>query len=64
MLSAFPVARNVDASLTDASWIDLIDPTATETAAFEKAFGFRVPTKEEVSEIETTSRLRVERGAL
>ena len=64
MLSAFPVARNVDASLTDASWIDLIDPTPTETAAFEKAFGFRVPTKEEVSEIETTSRLRVERGAL
>ena len=64
MLSAFPISPNIGASLTDASWIDLIDPTPTETAAFEKAFGLRVPTKEELSEIETTSRLRVEHGAL
>src|SRR6201982_114388 len=64
MLSAFPFSPNIGASLTDASWIDLIDPTPAETAAFEKAFGLRVPTKEELSEIETTSRLRVEHGAL
>jgi magnesium transporter len=64
MLSAFPISPNIGASLTDASWIDLIDPTPAETAAFEKAFGLRVPTKEELSEIETTSRLRVEHGAL
>jgi magnesium transporter len=64
MLSAFPISPNIGASLTDASWIDLIDPAPAETAAFEKAFGLRVPTKEELSEIETTSRLRVEHGAL
>jgi magnesium transporter len=64
MLSAFPISPNIGASLTDASWIDLIDPTPTEISAFEKAFGLRVPTKEELSEIETTSRLRVEHGAL
>ena len=64
MLSAFPISPNIGASLTDASWIDLIDPTPAETAAFEKAFGLQVPTKEELSEIETTSRLRVEHGAL
>jgi len=64
MLSAFPISPNIGASLTDASWIDLIDPTPAETAAFEKAFGLQVPTKEELSEIETTSRLRVEHSAL
>jgi magnesium transporter len=64
MLNAFPIAPNIGESLTDASWIDLIDPTPIETAAFEKAFGLRVPVKEEVSEIETTSRLQVEHGAL
>ena len=64
MLSAFPIFPDFGKSLTDASWIDLVDPTTTETAAFEKAFGLRVPTTEELSEIETTSRLRVERGAL
>jgi magnesium transporter len=64
MLSAFPVTPDFGKSLTDASWIDLVDPTPTETAAFEKAFGLRVPTTEELSEIETTSRLRVECGAL
>ena len=53
-----------DNSLTQASWIDIVDPTPTEIAAFEKAFSLRVPVKEEVSEIETTSRLQVERGAL
>jgi hypothetical protein len=64
MLSAFPIAPNIGKSLADASWIDLVDPTPTETAAFEEAFGLRVPTQEELSEIETTSRLRVEHGAL
>jgi magnesium transporter len=62
MLRAFP--DTTDNSLTRASWIDIVDPTPSEIAAFEKAFGLRVPVKEEVSEIETTSRLQVERGAL
>jgi magnesium transporter len=41
-----------------------VDPTSTETAAFEKAFGLRVPTEEELGEIETTSRLQVDHDAL
>jgi magnesium transporter len=60
MLRAFPGTT----SLTQAAWIDIVDPTPTEIAAFEKAFNLRVPVKEEVSEIETTSRLQVEHGAL
>jgi magnesium transporter len=64
MLNALPIASHIGRSLTDACWIDLVDPTPTEVAAFEKSFGLRVPTKEELSEIETTSRLQVDRGAL
>jgi magnesium transporter len=62
MLRAFP--DTTDNSLSKTSWIDIVDPTPAEIAALEKAFGLRVPVKEEVSEIETTSRLRVEHGAL
>jgi magnesium transporter len=64
MLRAFPVTPDISKSLAQASWIDLVDPTPAETAAFEKAFDLRVPTKEELSEIETTSRLKVDHGAL
>jgi magnesium transporter len=64
MLRAFPVTPDIGKSLTQASWIDLVDPTPAEIAAFEKAFDLRVPTKEELSEIETTSRLQVDHGAL
>ena len=62
MLRAFP--GTTDNSLSEASWIDIVDPTPAEIAAFEKGFNLRVPVKAEVSEIETTSRLQVERGAL
>src|SRR5262249_61203113 len=62
MLRAFP--DTPDNSLTGASWIDIVDPIPAEIATFEKAFGLRVPTKEEVSEIETTSRLGGEHGPL
>jgi hypothetical protein len=60
MLNAFPIASDIGKSLTDASWIDFVDPTPTEAAAFEKSFGFQVPTKEELSEIETT----IQRGRI
>ncbi|HEY2659239.1 MAG TPA: CorA family divalent cation transporter [Caulobacteraceae bacterium] len=44
--------------------MDLIAPDETELAAVEAAFGVRVPTRAEVSEIEVSSRLKVEHGAL
>ena len=64
MLSAYPRSPTGDTSLKDAAWIDLVDPTEAERSAFEQAFALRVPTKDELAEIETTSRLRVERDAL
>ena len=63
MLDAYPTSRGKDA-LTKSAWVDLIDPTAAERSAFEKAFGLGVPTKEQLVEIETTSRLRIENDAL
>ena len=63
MLSALPTAPD-GKSLSQAKWVDLIDPTSTESAAFEKTFGLSVPNKAGLSEIETTSRLHVEHDAL
>jgi magnesium transporter len=64
MLSGYPANWKVGSSIEQGVWIDLFDPTDEEKATIEKAFGLRVPTKEELSEIETTSRLRTEREAL
>jgi magnesium transporter len=63
MLSALPIAPDGKA-LSKAKWVDLLDPTLAETAAFEKTFGLSVPNKDGLSEIETTNRLHVEHGAL
>jgi magnesium transporter len=63
MLSALPIAPD-GKTLSKAKWVDLLDPTLAETAAFEKTFGLSVPNKAGLSEIETTSRLHVEHGAL
>src|ERR1700730_3600478 len=48
----------------DTVWIDLLRPEAGEIALVEGATGLKVPTLEELSEIETSSRLRAADGAL
>jgi magnesium transporter len=48
----------------DAIWIDLISPDAAETKFVEHTTGLHVPTLEELSEIESSSRLFVQNGAL
>lgn len=47
----------------DAAWIDLLDPTREEELAAEKALGILLPTRDEMAEIEVSSRLYVEDGA-
>jgi len=64
MLGAYPTHRAESESLKSAAWVDLVEPTVEETAAFEKAFGLRVPTQAQINEIEATSRLRTENDAL
>ena len=46
-----------------AVWIDLVGPTVQEDKAVEGLLGIAVPTREEMQEIEVSSRLYVENGA-
>ena len=46
-----------------AVWIDLITPTVQEDKLVEQFLGIAVPTREEMQEIEVSSRLYVENGA-
>jgi magnesium transporter len=62
MLASYP--RSWKTGRLHGVWIDLLDPTEEEKSAVEQSFGLRVPTKDELSEIETTSRLRAEQAAL
>jgi len=47
----------------DAVWIDMVTPTVQEDKMVEKLLGIAVPTREEMQEIEVSSRLYVENGA-
>jgi magnesium transporter len=58
-------AATIDlAALPDgAVWIDLVKPTAEEDHAVERLAGIAVPTREDMQEIEISSRLYIENGA-
>ncbi len=45
-------------------WLDLLQPTGAEEEAIERALGVEVPSREEMKEIEASSRLYREDGAL
>ena len=47
----------------EATWIDLSSPTREEEKAVEAVVGINIPTREEMQEIETSSRLREEAEA-
>ncbi|MFN7178187.1 magnesium transporter CorA family protein [Hyphomonas sp.] len=51
------------AALDTAVWVDLLRPTKDEETALERAFSIDVPTLEEMSEIELSSRLYFEDDA-
>src|SRR6476469_7609310 len=44
-------------------WIDMVTPSVQEDRAVEQLMGIAIPTREEMQEIEVTSRLYVENGA-
>jgi magnesium transporter len=53
-----------DGEISDrAVWLDLYSPTHNEDKLVERTLGIAVPTREEMQEIEVTSRLYVENGA-
>jgi magnesium transporter len=53
-----------DALPADAVWIDLLNPTAAEEALLEATLGIDIPTAEDMAEIETSSRLYIDNGAI
>ncbi len=53
-----------DPVVTDATvWLDLLNPTSEEEKQVEKTLGIDIPTREELQEIEASSRLYQEDGA-
>src|ERR1700752_4974085 len=46
-----------------AVWIDLVNPSTAEDRAVERLAGIAVPTREDMQEIEISSRLYIENGA-
>jgi magnesium transporter len=59
----FVLAGTDLAHLDKAVWVDLLRPTKDEETAIERSFGVDVPTLEEMSEIEISSRLYSEDDA-
>src|ERR1700736_4243648 len=57
------VAADLAALPESAVWIDLGKPTAAEDHAVERLAGIAVPTREDMQEIEISSRLYIENGA-
>src|SRR5438445_8207741 len=47
----------------NAVWVDLVKPTAAEDKAVERLAGIAVPTREDMQEIEISSRLYIENAA-
>jgi magnesium transporter len=71
MIKAFVVEndrlRAVDDLLSNKErlvWIDLLAPTKEEEASVEKLIGVSIPTRDEMEEIEVSSRLYTENGSL
>ncbi len=56
-------ASAMAAVLPDTIWLDMVEPTDAEEAAVEAALGIDIPTREELAEIEASSRLYQEDGA-
>lgn len=62
--SPAPVDASDLSSVPEAAiWVDLLNPTKEEEALAEKLVGTNIPTREELAEIEPSSRLYQRRGA-
>ena len=58
------ITAEVVLPVAEALWLDLYEPTAEERARVEAAIGLQLPTHEEMREIEPSSRLYAEDGAV
>jgi magnesium transporter len=62
--SAATADLSASALPTGVVWVDVLDGSAAEVAFVERATGLHVPTLMELNEIESSSRLRLQDGAL
>jgi magnesium transporter len=65
MLTAYPAFADAEAhAARKASWLDLLDPTEDERSIAERDCGVKLPSREELSEVESSSRIAEENGVL
>jgi magnesium transporter len=66
MLTAYSTSARTEAAhaARKVSWLDLLDPTNEERARVESEFGLALPSREELSEVESSSRISEENGVL
>jgi magnesium transporter len=63
-LSALGAAQKLDPNEDRPVWVDVLQPTAEDTLFIEQNLGIELPTREEMLEIEASSRLYSEEDAL
>lgn len=66
MLTAYPPSARTEAPLTSGKvlWFDLLEPTNEERASVENKVGLKLPLREQLSEVESSSRVSEEEGVL
>lgn len=66
MLTTYPTPDHKARSpgVRDVSWLDLLNPTDEEKADVESRCGLTLPTRQELSEVESSSRVSEEKGVL
>ena len=66
MLTRYPAAPGERESATEdnSTWVDLLNPTDEEIASVQARFGLKLPSREELSEIEFSSRISEKNGLL
>jgi magnesium transporter len=65
MLTAHPAfPRGAERAAHKASWLDLVDPTPDERSLVESDYGVRLPSREDLSEVESSSRIAEQTGVL
>jgi magnesium transporter len=66
MLSTYPTFEHAEASpaASQVRWLDLLNPTDDERAGIESKYGLKLPSRQELSEVESSSRVSEKSGVL
>ncbi len=65
MLTAYPAFAQAEAHAAGkVSWLDLLDPTKEERSVVQSDYGLKLPSREDLSEVESSSRVAEENGVL